>query len=164
VRDLLLLAASDAELSVRLTPQSRILAVVVALGFMGVILELIRRNRLQERYSVIWFVAGLAMLVGAAFPALLEVVADLMGVRDTNVALFSLILLWLLSLAIYFSVIVSGQADQITRLAQESAIQRAESTAADREREVPGDDEAGGHPPGEARPETSGTEGRGSPD
>jgi hypothetical protein len=111
--------------TVHLTAQSRILAALIALAFMGMILELIRRHRLQERYSVIWFVAGLAMLAGAAFPGLLEVVADVMGVRDTNVALFSLVLLLLLGLALNFSVIVSRQADQITRLAQERALDTA---------------------------------------
>ena len=60
---------------------------------MVLILELIRRDRLQERFSVVWFVAGLGMLAGAAFPGLLELVADAMGVRDTNVALFSIVLL-----------------------------------------------------------------------
>ena len=117
------LAADDP--TVHLTAQSRILAAVIALAFMGMILELIRRHRLQERYSVIWFVAGLAMLAGAAFPGLLEIVADAMGVRDTNVALFSLVLLLLLGLALNFSVIVSRQADQITRLAQEQALESA---------------------------------------
>jgi hypothetical protein len=111
--------------TVHLTSQSRILAAVIAIVFMALILELIRRHRLQERYSVIWFVAGLAMLAGAAFPGLLEVVADVMGVRDTNVALFSLVLLLLLGLALNFSVIVSRQADQITRLAQERALETA---------------------------------------
>jgi len=111
--------------TVHLTAQSRILAALIALAFMGMILELIRRHRLQERYSVIWFVAGLAMLAGAAFPGLLEVVANVMGVRDTNVALFSLVLLLLLGLALNFSVIVSRQADQITRLAQERALDTA---------------------------------------
>ena len=89
------------------------------------ILELIRRHNLQERYSMIWFVAGIGMLAGAAFPALLEIVADLMGVHDTNVALFSLVLLLLLGLALNFSVIVSRQSEQITRLAQERALERA---------------------------------------
>ena len=111
--------------TVHLTPQSRILAAVIAIGFMALILEMIRRHRLQERYSVIWFIAGLGMLAGAAFPGLLEVVADVMGVRDTNVALFSLVLLLLLGLALNFSVIVSRQAEQITRLAQERALERA---------------------------------------
>lgn len=120
---LALAAANDT--AVRLTPQTRILAAAIAIVFMAMILELIRRHNLQERYSVIWFAAGLGMLAGAAFPGLLEVVADAMGVRDTNVALFSLVLLLLLGLALNFSVIVSRQAEQITRLAQESAIERA---------------------------------------
>src|SRR4051794_10023523 len=117
------LAADDP--TVHLTAQSRVLAAAIAIVFMAMIFELIRRHRLQERYSVIWFVAGLAMLAGAAFPGLLEVVADAMGVRDTNVALFSLVLLLLLGLALNFSVIVSRQADQITRLAQERALETA---------------------------------------
>ena len=107
-----------------LTPQTRILAARSRSPSWLLILELIRRHRLQERYSVIWFVAGLAMLAGAAFPGLLEVVADVMGVRDTNVALFSLVLLLLLGLALNFSVIMSRQAEQITRLAQERAMDK----------------------------------------
>jgi hypothetical protein len=119
------LTIADAGAKVHLTSQTRILAAVLAILFMLLILELIRRDRLQERYSVIWFVAGLGMLAGAAFPGLLELVADLMGVRNTNVALFSIVLLLLLGLALNFSVIMSQQAAQITRLAQERAIERA---------------------------------------
>jgi hypothetical protein len=120
----LLLAAAE-EPKVHLTSQTRILAAVIAVAFMLMILELIRRDRLQERFSVVWFVAGLGMLAGALFPSLLTAVADLMGVRDTNVALFSIILLLLLGLALNFSVIMSRQAAQITRLAQEQALEKA---------------------------------------
>ena len=120
-----LLIAATEDPKVHLTSQTRILAAVLAFAFMAMILELIRRDRLQERYSVVWFMAGLGMLAGAAFPGLLEVVANAMGVRNTNVALFSLVLLLLLGLALNFSVIVSRQAEQITRLAQERALERA---------------------------------------
>lgn len=120
----LVLAAGESG-QVHLTSQTRIVAAVIAVFFMLLILDLIRRDRLQERYSVIWFVAGLGMLAGAAFPGLLEVVANLMGVRNTNVALFSIVLLLLLGLALNFSVIMSRQAAQITRLAQERAIDGA---------------------------------------
>jgi hypothetical protein len=115
---------------VHLTAQTRIIAAVLAIAFMVLILELIRRDKLQERYSVVWFVAGLGMLAGAAFPGLLAVVADAMGVRDTNVALFSIVLLLLLGLALNFSVIMSRQAAQITRLAQERALEKAREQAA----------------------------------
>jgi hypothetical protein len=124
----LALAAEQAP-QVHLTAQTRILAAVLAIAFMVLILELIRRDKLQERYSVVWFVAGLGMLAGAAFPGLLELVADAMGVRDTNVALFSIVLLLLLGLALNFSVIMSRQAAQITRLAQERALERAREQA-----------------------------------
>jgi hypothetical protein len=123
------LLAAAADPKVHLTSQTRILAAAIAVVFMALILELIRRDRLQERYSVIWFVAGLGMLAGAAFPGLLGVVADAMGVRDTNVALFSIILLLLLGLALNFSVIMSRQAAQITRLAQERALEKAREQA-----------------------------------
>jgi len=123
MRALVPTAADGAQ--VHLTSQTRIVAAVIALFFMLLILDLIRRDKLQERYSVIWLVAGLGMLAGAAFPGLLEVVANLMGVRNTNVALFSIVLLLLLGLALNFSVIMSRQAAQITRLAQERAIEKA---------------------------------------
>jgi hypothetical protein len=129
MKPLLFAAAESAQ--VHLTARTRIVAAVIAILFMLMILELIRRDRLQERYSVIWFVAGLGMLVGAAFPGLLEVVARLMGVRNTNVALFSIVLLLLLGLALNFSVIMSRQAAQITRLAQERAIEGADKQAAE---------------------------------
>jgi len=125
----LLLFAAGEEAKVHLTSQTRIVAAILAIAFMAMILELIRRNRLQERYSVVWFVAGLGMLAGAAFPGLLTIVADLMGVRDTNVALFSIVLLLLLGLALNFSVIMSRQAAQITRLAQERALEQAREQA-----------------------------------
>jgi hypothetical protein len=135
-----LLAASQ-DPQVNLTPQARIIAAGIAIVFMALILELIRRDSLQERYSVVWFVAGLAMLAGAAFPGLLGTVADLMGVRNTNVALFSLVLLLLLGLALNFSVIMSRQAAQITRLAQERALEEARRQAASAEQALEADGE-----------------------
>ena len=117
----LLFAAQEP--AVRLTSQSRIILAILAIAFMAMILELIRRHKLQERYSVIWFVAGVAMLAGAAFPDLLRLLAEAFGVRDVTIALFSLLFLLLLGLALSFSVIASRQAEQITRLAQEQALE-----------------------------------------
>lgn len=111
---------------VRLTPQARIIAAVLALAFMALILDLIRRDRLLERYSIVWFLLGLAMLAGAIFPGLLELLAKALGVRDVTIALFSIMLLILLALSLNFSVIASRQSKQITRLAQQSAIDGVE--------------------------------------
>ena len=125
--------------AVRLTSQARIIAAILAVAFMVMILELIRRHRLQERYSVIWFVAGIAMLAGAAFPDLLRLLAEAMGVRDVTIALFSLLFLLLLGLALSFSVIASRQAEQITRLAQERALESVRESELDGGRRPPED-------------------------
>lgn len=133
-----LLAANEPV--VRLTPQARIVAAILAVLFMLLILDLIRRDRLLERYSIVWFLLGLAMLAGAAFPGLLEVIAKVIGVRDATIGLFSIVLLILLALSLNFSVIASRQSKQITRLAQESAI---ESIDGDEDKDSGGTEESG---------------------
>jgi hypothetical protein len=117
-----LLSAADA--SVNLTTRSRIIAAVAAIFFFGLVLELIRRRKLQERYTVIWFILALGMLAGGIFPQLLETLANVLGVRDTNAALFALLLLLLLALAFESTITASRQGEQITRLAQENALLR----------------------------------------
>ena len=116
------LLAADPEPVVRLTPQARIIGAVLAIAFIGLILDLIRRDKLLERYSIVWFLLSIAMLLAAAVAVLLELLAKALGVRDVTIALFSLTLLILLALSLNFSVIASRQSKQITRLAQQSAI------------------------------------------
>jgi hypothetical protein len=118
-----------AEISVNLSPRTRILAVVFAAVFVIVILDLVRRHRLQERYTVIWLAAGAVMMVGAIFPdETIGSLTRLLGVSDTTIALFSILFLVLLALALHLTVVVSRQSEQITRLAQDLAIERAERT------------------------------------
>jgi hypothetical protein len=115
---------AQAESNVNLTTRSRILAAIAAIFFFVLVLELIRRRKLQERYTVVWFVLALGMLAGGIFPQLLETLASLLGVRDTNAALFALLLLLLLALAFESTITASRQGEQITRLAQENALLR----------------------------------------
>ncbi len=140
-----LLAATEPV--VRLTPQARILAAILAIAFMVLILDLIRRDKLLERYSIVWFLLGIGMLLGAIFPILLEWLAKAMGVRDVTIALFSVTLLILLALSLNFSVIASRQSKQITRLAQQSAIDGIEDE----------ESEASVSPGGSSQGETPGT-------
>jgi hypothetical protein len=115
---------AQAEGKVNLTTRSRVLAAVAAIFFFALVLELIRRRKLQERYTVVWFILALGMLAGGIFPQLLETLANVLGVRDTNVALFALLLLLLLALAFESTITASRQGEQITRLAQENALLR----------------------------------------
>jgi hypothetical protein len=135
-----LLAAAEST-QVNLTTRSRIIAAVAAIFFFLLVLELIRRRKLQERYTVIWFILALGMLAGAIFPQLLETLANILGVRDTNVALFALLLLLLLALAFESTITASRQGEQITRLAQENALLRVRVAEKDNPGNTAEDDE-----------------------
>ena len=123
---------AQAEAKVNLTTRSRILAAVAAVFFFVLVLELIRRRKLQERYTVIWFILALGMLAVGLFPQLLETLADVLGVRDTNAALFALLLLLLLALAFESTITASRQGEQITRLAQENALLKVREAEANK--------------------------------
>ena len=119
------LAAQSAP-AVKVSSATRILAVVVAVLFLLLILDLVRRRRLQERYTVVWFLAGLALLTLALVPGLLGWLADRAGVKDTNSLLFAMSLVVAGLLLLNLTVVVSKQAEQITRLSQELGILRSD--------------------------------------
>ena len=118
---------AESQSVVNISSQTRALAVIVAILFLALILDLVRRRKLQERYTVVWFVAGMALLVLAVVPGVLGWLATQVGISDTNAALFSITLLVAGLLLLNLTVVVSKQAEQITRLSQELAIQRSEN-------------------------------------
>jgi hypothetical protein len=119
-----LLAAQTSD--VKVSSATRVLAVLVAILFLLLILDLVRRRKLQERYTVVWFLAGIALLTLALVPGLLGWLADRAGVKDTNSLLFAMSLLVAGLLLLNLTVVVSKQAEQITRLSQELSILRSD--------------------------------------
>jgi hypothetical protein len=111
---------------VNISSQTQVLAVVVAVVFLVLVVELVRRRKLQERYTVVWFLAGLALLAVALVPGLLEALAELAGISDANAALFAMTLFVVGLMLLNLTVVVSRQAEQIVRLSQELAILRSE--------------------------------------
>lgn len=117
---------TEAQVAVNVSLQTRLIAIAIAGLFLLVILELLRRRRLQERYTVIWFLAGLVLLVLALAPGLLGSFARLLGISDPNAALFAATLGVVGMMLLHFTVVASRQDEQITRLAQEIAMLKIE--------------------------------------
>ena len=89
-----------------------------AVVFLVVILWLLKKGRLTVRYSIIWLMAGGALLVFAVFPYIVLVLRDWLNMEMPVNVIFTLVLAFLLSL----STIVSGFAEKLKRLAQENAL------------------------------------------
>jgi len=115
-------AVNTADSVVTLSNATRLLTVTFALVFAFAVFELIRRRKLQERYTVLWFVYALAIALIGIFPALLNIITDLLGIYDPNAALFALGFIGVGVLLLNLTVTVSKQGEQITRLAQEVAL------------------------------------------
>ena len=91
-----------------------------------VIVELIRRGRLKERYALLWLFAGIILLIFSLSRSLLEYVASLVGIYYPPSLLFLLAFLFLLLITLHFSSVISQLSEKNKQLAQEVALLRQE--------------------------------------
>jgi hypothetical protein len=100
----------------------QIFAVAVTLGLFLVVLELVRRRRLLERYAVLWLFSALVLLALAVWKDLLGTIANAVGIFYPPSALFVIAFGFILVLLLHFSLAVSKLADQTKTLAQRVAL------------------------------------------
>jgi hypothetical protein len=100
------------------------LAFVLSLAIVGVVFEMLRRKKLREKYAALWLIVGVGTLVLAAFPTLLTVVAQTVGVQLPSNLLFIISILLLLGVCLHLSWEISVVEDETRTLAEEVAILR----------------------------------------
>ena len=98
--------------------QLQIVATLAAAILLLVVLELVRRRRLLERYALLWLAVGLVLVVLGAWRGLLTRISDTIGVAAPPNALFAVGLGFLVLLVLNFSVVISRLSDQTKVLAQ----------------------------------------------
>ena len=108
----------------------RIVAVIVTAVMLGIVLELVRRRRLIERYALLWMVVALILLVLAVWNQLLADVSHAIGIEVPANALFIAGLGVAFLMLLHFSVITSRLSEETKILAQEVARLDAEARAA----------------------------------
>ena len=100
---------------------------VASLALLGVILDLIRRRRLRERYALLWLLTGIVLLVLSVWRGGLNTIADWAGVEGYPPAiLFAVGLLFVIAVLLHYSTVISELSDQNTILAQRVALLEAE--------------------------------------
>jgi hypothetical protein len=97
-------------------------AILVSLTLLVVVLDLVRRRKLSEEYSVVWIVCAAALLVLSIWRDSLHVVAGWLGVFYPPAVLLLVLVLFVFLACLAFSVVISRQSAQIERLAEEVAI------------------------------------------
>ncbi len=99
---------------------------ILILLFVGYVIFRIKSNKLNLKYSLLWFFTALVMLICVFSEGLLSRLASLIGIEQVSnmIFLFGFILLAILTFAL--TNIVSMQKKKITTLVQEVGILKKE--------------------------------------
>ena len=100
----------------------QLVAVIAAGLLLLVVLELVRRRRLMERYALLWLLSAIVLLALAAWRGGLEVISKTLGIAYPPNALFVVGFAFILLLLLHFSQAVSALSDQTKVLAQREAL------------------------------------------
>ena len=103
----------------------QILAVIGSIALILFILELIRRKRLREEFSILWLAMGVVFLVLSLFRGLLDKFSYLIGIGYPPAALFLILIMGLMLILIHFSTAISELKETQKKLVQEIGLLKA---------------------------------------
>lgn len=105
-----------------LTAHQKVVAVLLAILILGVVIELVRRRKLREEYAFLWIGTGILLFVMATEDRLVLLFQELIGAKLPTTALFFGALLFLMALALQFSIRISKLTFRNKTLAQRVAL------------------------------------------
>jgi hypothetical protein len=87
------------------------------------ILELVRRRKLREDYSLLWLATGVVLLLLSLSRPLLDAIAALLGVVTyPPAAFFAVAILFVLFILLHYSVVLTRLSRENKQIAQQMAI------------------------------------------
>jgi len=102
--------------------RAQAVAVIGCLALFAFVVELVRKRRLKEEYSILWIAVSLGTAVLASWSGLLIGLTQMVGAVSANSVIFFFGLLFLAALLLHLSVRVSGLSEQNKDLTQELAL------------------------------------------
>ena len=103
----------------------RVLIGVLCFSLVGIIIELIRQNRLKEHYAIIWLFTALSIFIFGIWPDSLNLISRIVRLHHLS-TLFLVSFVFLLAIVLHFTMAISQLFDRNRRLTQEVAWLRFE--------------------------------------
>jgi hypothetical protein len=100
----------------------RIVALVVTIGIFALIVDLVRRRRLLERYALLWLFSGIVLVALETWGDLLTLIGKTIGIVYPPTTLFLIAFGFVLALLVHFSTVISSLTTQNKVLAQRIAL------------------------------------------
>ena len=103
----------------------RVLIGVLCFALVGIIIELIRQNRLKEHYAIIWLFTAISIFIFGIWPDSLNLISRIVRLHHLT-TLFLISFVFLLTIVLHFTLVISQLFDRNRRLTQEVAWLRFE--------------------------------------
>jgi hypothetical protein len=103
----------------------RIVIGILCFTLVGIIVELIRQNRLKEHYAIVWLLTAVSIFIFGIWPDSLNLISGLLRLHHLT-ALSLVAFLFLLAIVLHFTLAISQLFDRNRRLTQEVAWLRYE--------------------------------------
>lgn len=100
----------------------QLISISISIFIFVVVIELIRRNYLKERYSLIWLATSVILILFSVWRKLLDYISLKLGIYYPPSFLFLVAITFLVVLLLHFSTIISSLSEKNKRLAQEMGI------------------------------------------
>ncbi|MCP4179180.1 MAG: DUF2304 domain-containing protein [bacterium] len=100
----------------------QIITTIISIFFLLGIINLVRKKRLQEAYSLLWILSAVVFLIISIWPELLWSISRLVGIYYGPSAMLLLLCGFLILICIQFSIVISKRSIQIKTLTQELAL------------------------------------------
>jgi hypothetical protein len=104
--------------------RQQVFALIVSVAIFIIVIDMVRRRRLREEYSVLWLVTSVVMFVLVFKYEWLWAITVWIGATTTSTTLFIGSLVFLMLLSVQFCIKISRLTDQVKDLSQENAILR----------------------------------------
>ncbi|MGZ9586581.1 DUF2304 domain-containing protein [Paenibacillus marinisediminis] len=101
-----------------------LLSVLLSLTFLIIVLELVRRQKLKEQYSLLWITFGATLTVVSLNVTIVEQIAQWLGVKYAPAMLFLFGLLFCFAIMLHMTIVITKLSNQVLRLAQELTIMK----------------------------------------
>ena len=97
----------------------RILLLAIAIVFLIEVFRLVSDGKLQLKYSLLWMLLSLILIICAIFPGIVSAFSSLLGFQTSSNFVFLVSIVGLLGICLSLTAIVSWQARDIRQLIQQ---------------------------------------------
>ena len=99
-----------------------VISIIFSVIFMVSIIMLVRNKKLHEKYSILWIIFSVVIIILAWNHKLLDVISTALGIYYAPALLFLIACVFLILYTLHLSVVVTKQNKELIRLNQEIGI------------------------------------------